>query len=161
MPKEKKTLLDFWEDQMRQSHTSSNYFFRKSPSHYHMMLLVMSSYKEGKKLSVEELKTKLFKTSRPKSALIITEACEKGFFRLEKTSSDQRIKNIMPSESFIKGANIDNKSYHLSLFILTQLYTLVKKKIYCQYSSKTSNTLLRYSFAPLHSHSPFSPISHL
>ena len=51
MPKEKKTLLDFWEDQMRQSHTSSNYFFRKSPSHYHMMLLVMSSYKEGKKLS--------------------------------------------------------------------------------------------------------------
>ena len=82
MPKEKKTLLDFWEDQMRQSHTSSNYFFRKSPSHYHMMLLVMSAYKEGKKLSVEELKTKLFKTSRPKSALIITEACEKGFFRL-------------------------------------------------------------------------------
>ena len=58
MPKEKKTLLDFWEDQMRQSHTSSNYFFRKSPSHYHMMLLVMSAYKEGKKLSVEELKTK-------------------------------------------------------------------------------------------------------
>ena len=105
MPKEKKTLLDFWEDQMRQSHTSSNYFFRKSPSHYHMMLLVMSAYKEGKKLSVEELKTKLFKTSRPKSALIITEACEKGFFRLEKTSTDQRIKNIMPSESFIKEFN--------------------------------------------------------
>ena len=105
MPKEKKTLLDFWEDQMRQSHTSSNYFFRKSPSHYHMMLLVMSAYKEDKKLSVEELKTKLFKTSRPKSALIITEACEKGFFRLEKTSTDQRIKNIMPSESFIKEFN--------------------------------------------------------
>ena len=105
MPKEKKTLLDFWEDQMRQSHTSSNYFFRKSPSHYHMMLLVMSAYKEDKKLSVEELKTKLFKTSRPKSALIITEACEKGFFRLEKTSADQRIKNIMPSESFIKEFN--------------------------------------------------------
>ena len=71
MPKEKKTLLDFWEDQMRQSHTASNYFFRKSPSHYHMMLLVMSAHKENKKLSVEELKTKLFKTSRPKSALII------------------------------------------------------------------------------------------
>ena len=60
---------------------------------------------EGTKLSVEELKTKLFKTSRPKSALIITEACEKGFFRLEKTSTDQRIKNIMPSESFIKEFN--------------------------------------------------------
>ena len=105
MPKEKKTLLDFWEDQMRQSHTSSNYFFRKSPSHYHMMLLVMSAYKEDKKLSVEELKTKLFKTSRPKSALIITEASAKGFFRLEKTSTDQRIKNIMPSESFIKEFN--------------------------------------------------------
>ena len=29
MPKDKKTLLNFWEDQMRQSHTSSNYFFRK------------------------------------------------------------------------------------------------------------------------------------
>ena len=71
MPKEKKTLLDFWEDQMRQSHTSSNYFFRKSPSHYHMMLLVMSAYKEDKKLSVEELKTKLFKTSRPLSLIHI------------------------------------------------------------------------------------------
>ena len=95
MPKEKKTLLDFWEAQMKQSHTSSNYFFRKSPSHYHMMLLVMSSFKEGTKLSVEELKTKLFKTSRPKSALIINEACEKGFFYLEKTSDDQRKKYII------------------------------------------------------------------
>ena len=63
-----KDLLDFWEDQVRHSHSSSNYFFRKSPSHYHMMLLVMNSYKQGEKLSVEELKTKLFKTSRPKSA---------------------------------------------------------------------------------------------
>ena len=102
MPKDKKTLLDFWEDQMRQSHTASNYFFRKSPSHYHMMLLVMSAYKHGEKLSVEELKTKLFKTSRPKSALIITEACEKNFFFLEKTSLDQRKKNIKPTESFLK-----------------------------------------------------------
>ena len=105
MPKDKKTLLNFWEDQMRQSHTSSNYFFRKSPSHYHMMLLVMSAYKENKKLSVEQLKTKLFKTSRPKSALIINEACVKGFFLLEKTSTDQRIKNIKPSDSFIKEFN--------------------------------------------------------
>ena len=101
MPDKKKSLLDFWEDQVKKSHTSSNYFFRKSPSHYHMMLLVMSAYKLNKKLSVEELKTKLFKTSRPKSALIINEACEKGFFRLEKTSTDQRIKNIIPSETFI------------------------------------------------------------
>ena len=54
---------------------------------------------------VEELKTKLFKTSRPKSALIINEACEKGFFLLEKTSTDQRIKNIKPSESFVKEFN--------------------------------------------------------
>ena len=105
MNKSTKDLLEFWEDQMKLSHTSSNYFFRKSPSHYHMMLLVMSAYKEGKKISVEELKTKLFKTSRPKSALIITEACEKGFFRLEKTSTDQRIKNIMPSDSFMKEFN--------------------------------------------------------
>ena len=97
----KKTLLNFWEDQMRHSHTSSNYFFRKSPSHYHMMLLVMSAYQYDEKLSVEELKTKLFKTSRPKSALIITEAVEKGFFVLEKTSTDQRIKNIKPSQSFV------------------------------------------------------------
>ena len=105
MPDKKKSLLDFWEDQVKKSHTSSNYFFRKSPSHYHMMLLVMSAYKLNKKLSVEELKTKLFKTSRPKSALIINEACEKGFFRLEKTSTDQRIKNIRPSESFVKEFN--------------------------------------------------------
>ena len=100
--KNTKALLDFWEKQMKQSHRSSNFFFRKSPSHYHMMLLVMSAYKDNQKLSVEELKTKLFKTSRPKSALIITEAVEKGFFHLEKTSTDQRIKNIKPSESFIK-----------------------------------------------------------
>ena len=95
-------LLEFWEEQMRHSHRSSNYFFRKSPSHYHMMLLVMAAHKQDIKLSVEELKTKLFKTSRPKSALIINEACEKGFFFLEKTSADQRKKNIRPTESFAK-----------------------------------------------------------
>ena len=100
--KDTKNLLQFWEEQMKQSHRSSNYFFRKSPSHYHMMLLVMSAHKHDQKLSVEELKTKLFKTSRPKSALIINEACEKGFFYLEKTSIDQRKKNIKPSESFVK-----------------------------------------------------------
>ena len=97
-----KALLKFWEEQMKQSHRSSNYFFRKSPSHYHMMLLVMTAHKLDQKLSVEELKTKLFKTSRPKSALIINEACEKGFFFLEKTSIDQRKKNIKPSDSFVK-----------------------------------------------------------
>ena len=100
--KDTKNLLEFWEDQMRHSHRSSNYFFRKSPSHYHMMLLVMAAYKNKKNISVEELKTHLFKTSRPKSALIINEACEKGFFFLEKTSKDQRKKNIKPSDSFVK-----------------------------------------------------------
>ena len=100
--KKTKDLLNFWEEQMKHSHTSSNYFFRKSPSHYHMMLLVMSAFKHNEKLSVEELKTKLFKTSRPKSALIINEACENNFFYLEKTSTDQRKKNIKPTESFVK-----------------------------------------------------------
>ena len=100
--KNTKALLKFWEEQMKQSHRSSNYFFRKSPSHYHMMLLVMSAFKQNQHISVEELKTQLFKTSRPKSALIINEACEKGFFFLEKTSTDQRKKNIKPSESFAK-----------------------------------------------------------
>ena len=97
-----KELLNFWEDQMKLSHTSSNYFFRKSPSHYHMMLLVMNAYKYNEHLTVEELKTKLFKTSRPKSALMINEACEKNFFFLEKTASDQRKKFIKPTENFIK-----------------------------------------------------------
>ena len=90
---------------MKQSHTASNYFFRKSPSHYHMMLLIMSYYKQDLPITVEELKTKLFKTSRPKSALIINEACEKGFFFLEKTSGDQRKKHIKPSQSFISEFN--------------------------------------------------------
>ena len=103
--KSTKNLLDFWEDQMRQSHRSSNYFFRKSPSHYHMMLLIMAYYKQNLPITVEELKTKLFKTSRPKSALIINEACEKGFFFLEKTSGDQRKKHIKPSEAFIEEFN--------------------------------------------------------
>ena len=52
-------------------------------------------------LSVEELKTKLFKTSRPKSAIIINEACEKGFFYLEISSIDKRKKNIKPSKLFV------------------------------------------------------------
>jgi hypothetical protein len=100
--KNTKALLEFWEEQMKRSHRSSNYFFRKSPSHYHMMLLIMSAHKHEQLISVEELKTRLFKTSRPKSALIINEACEKGFFYLEKTSTDQRKKNIKPSQSFVK-----------------------------------------------------------
>ena len=105
MIKIRKDLLEFWEEQMKFSHTSSNYFFRKSPSHYHMMLIVMHAYKYSENLSVEELKTKLFKTSRPKSALIINEACEKGFFFLEKTSADQRKKFIKPSNSFVREYN--------------------------------------------------------
>lgn len=95
-------LLEFWEEQMRHSHRSSNFFFRKSPSHYHMMLLVMAHYKQDKRITVEELKTRLFKTSRPKSALIINEACEKGFFYLEKTLKDQRKKNIKPTTKFVE-----------------------------------------------------------
>ena len=65
----------------------------------------MSAYKHDQNISVEELKTKLFKTSRPKSALIINEACEKGFFHLEKTSRDQRKKNIKPTDQYIKEFN--------------------------------------------------------
>ena len=103
--KNTKALLEFWEDQMKHSHTSSNFFFRKSPSHYHMMLIIMAYYKQDIPITVEELKTKLFKTSRPKSALIINEACEKGFFYLEKTSSDQRKKFIKPSKSFVEEFN--------------------------------------------------------
>ena len=105
MAKTTKDLLEFWEDQMKLSHMSSNYFFRKSPSHYHMMLLVMNAHKSNENLTVEELKTKLFKTSRPKSALMINEACEKNFFFLEKTSDDQRKKYIKPSKSFINEFN--------------------------------------------------------
>jgi hypothetical protein len=105
MIKNTKSLLMFWEKQMRKSHSSSNYFFRKSPSHYHMMLLVMTAHFNKKDLSVEELKTKLFKTSRPKSALIINEACEKSFFYLEKASTDMRKKFIRPSTVFISEFN--------------------------------------------------------
>ena len=70
-----------------------------------MMLLVMHAFKYEEHLTVEELKTKLFKTSRPKSALMINEACEKGFFYLEKASNDQRKKFIRPSKSFIEEFN--------------------------------------------------------
>ena len=62
----------------------------------------MSYHKQNLPITVEELKTKLFKTSRPKSALIINEACEKGFFYLEKAQEDQRKKNIKPTESFVE-----------------------------------------------------------
>ena len=70
-----------------------------------MMLLVMSAYTLKENLSVEELKNRLYKTSRPKAAVIIHEACEKGFFYLEKTSDDQRKKYIKPSRSFINEFN--------------------------------------------------------
>ena len=55
MAKTTKDLLEFWEDQMKLSHMSSNYFFRKSPSHYHMMLLVMHAYKYEENLTVVDL----------------------------------------------------------------------------------------------------------
>ena len=105
MAKIKIDLLEFWEEQMKLSHTSSNYFFRKSPSHYHMMLIVMHAYKYNENLSVEELKTKLFKTSRPKSALMIKEACDKNFFYLEKKGLDSRKKYVLPSDEFISEFN--------------------------------------------------------
>ena len=105
MSKNTKGLLEFWEEQMKLSHTSSNYFFRKSPSHYHMMLIVMHAYKYEQSLSVEELKTKLFKTSRPKSALMIKEACDKNFFFLEKKGKDHRKKYVIPTPDFINEFN--------------------------------------------------------
>ena len=66
-----------------------------------MMLLVMNADHNQSDLSVEELKTKLFKTSRPKSAIIINEACEKGFFYLETSAIDKRKKNVKPSKLFV------------------------------------------------------------
>ncbi len=66
-----------------------------------MMLLVMNAHHYQNDLSVEELKTKLFKTSRPKSAIIINEACEKGFFYLETSLIDKRKKNVKPNKIFI------------------------------------------------------------
>ena len=105
MAKTTKDLLEFWEDQMKLPHMSSNYFFRKSPSHYHMMLLVMSAFKQKQNLSVEELKTKLFKTSRPKSALMIKEACDKEFFILKKKGKDNRKKYVLPTPNFVSEFN--------------------------------------------------------
>ena len=66
-----------------------------------MMLLVMKAHHFQNDLSVEELKTKLFKTSRPKSAIIINEACAKGFFYLETSIIDKRKKNVKPSKIFV------------------------------------------------------------
>ncbi len=61
----------------------------------------MHAYKFDESLSVEELKTKLFKTSRPKSALMIKEACDKKFFILEKKGRDNRKKYVLPTPEFI------------------------------------------------------------
>ena len=97
-----KALLKFWETQISKSQHASNYFFRKTPSHYHMMLVVMTAYCKQQNLTVEELKTKLFKTSRPKSSSMINEACKEGFFYLEKELLDKRRKYIRPTKKFIK-----------------------------------------------------------
>lgn len=96
------SLLKFWEEQIGTSHRSSKHFFRKTPSHYHMMLLVMSAHQNKEKLCVEELKTKLFHTSRPKSSMMINEACDRGFIHLEKTENDKRRKTVKPSSELIK-----------------------------------------------------------
>ena len=96
------SLLKFWELQISKSHHASNYFFRKTPSHYHMMLVAMTAYYKQQNLTVEELKTKLFKTSRPKSSSMINEACKKNFFYLEKKTMDRRVKYIKPTKRFIK-----------------------------------------------------------
>ena len=61
----------------------------------------MNAHHDNNNLSVEQLKTKLFKTSRPKSAIIINEACEKGFFYLETSLIDRRKKNVKPNKIFI------------------------------------------------------------
>ena len=89
------SLLKFWEEQIGTSHRSSKHFFRKTPSHYHMMLLVMSAHQNKERLCVEELKTKLFHTSRPKSSMTINEACDRGFIHLEKqkTIKDEKQSN--------------------------------------------------------------------
>ena len=95
-------LLIFWEKQISKAHNASNFFFRKTPSHYHMMLIVMTAYYKQQNLTVEDLKTKLFKTSRPKSSSMINEACKEGFFYLVKESRDKRRKYIKPTKNFIK-----------------------------------------------------------
>ena len=61
----------------------------------------MHAFKYNQNLSVEELKTKLFKTSRPKSALMIKEACDKKFFVLEKKGKDHRKKYVVPTPEFV------------------------------------------------------------
>ena len=70
-----------------------------------MMLLVMNAYECDENLTVEELKTRLFKTSRPKSALMIKEACDKNFFLLEKKGKDNRKKYVIPTPGFINEFN--------------------------------------------------------
>ena len=100
--KASEALLKFWEVQISKSQHASNYFFRKTPSHYHMMLIVMTAYYKQQNLTVEDLKTKLFKTSRPKSSSMINEACKESFFYLVKESRDKRRKYIKPTKRFIK-----------------------------------------------------------
>ena len=89
--KSTKALLEFWEEQMKQSHTSSNYFFRKSPSHYHMMLLIMAYYKQNIPITVEELKTKLFGCMSQRAAANIQDEMEAlGPVRLTEVQEAQK-----------------------------------------------------------------------
>ena len=73
-----------------------------------MMLLVMHAFKYKENLTVEELKTKLFKTSRPKSALMINdrvfsaisdESNEVGVFGLTFTYSGHPVSARVASET--------------------------------------------------------------
>ena len=62
MAKSTKDLLEFWEDQMKLSHTSSNYFFRNPLSNILMMFLFIQAFNKNKNYQVEKFKINSFKT---------------------------------------------------------------------------------------------------
>jgi hypothetical protein len=79
-------------------------YFRRSPGGSLLMFKIMHNYFLNEDLHVEELirKVPISIASRLSLFTLIDTAVKKNFLIKEGSSGDKRMKNIIPSESFIK-----------------------------------------------------------
>tara|TARA_B100000787_G_C15924435_1_gene178037 strand:+ start:76 stop:465 length:390 start_codon:yes stop_codon:yes gene_type:complete len=80
-------------------------FFRKDITTMTMWLLIMNAHFKNKKISIESLARAVApasKISKPSLRLILENAKQKGFIKLNRSQEDQRSWNIEPEEIIIK-----------------------------------------------------------
>ena len=80
-------------------------FFRKDITTMTMWLLIMNAHFKNKKISIESLARAVApasKISKPSLRLILENAKQKGFIKLNRSQEDQRSWKIEPEEIIIK-----------------------------------------------------------